>query len=175
MFLTLNLQVSAAASRGSWFSSIHLQTQHSLYNLEAEWTHQDLDHYIFAIFFCISCMCVKGHREGGSHSVRVDIAALVRSRLSDGVLQTGGCCWDEYYWLCWCLWGWWDVISIRAAQQDTTQESSVWFIMTNCSPNVFESAKCRNRVILGDFFLYKSSGYNLKFGDLAWTQLQWQK
>lgn len=36
MFLTLNLQVLVAASRGSWFSSIHLQTQHSLYNLEAE-------------------------------------------------------------------------------------------------------------------------------------------
>ena len=61
MILTLNLQVLVAASRGSWFSSVHLQKQHGLYNLEAEWIHWGLDDCMFAISFYISYKPVNGH------------------------------------------------------------------------------------------------------------------
>lgn len=43
--------VLLVASRGSWFSSLHLQNWHDLWNLEAEWILWGLDHHIFAIYF----------------------------------------------------------------------------------------------------------------------------
>lgn len=37
------------------------------------------------------------------------------------------------------------------------------------------SLKVQDGVILGNCFLCTSGDYNMEFGDLVWTQLQWQK
>lgn len=117
-------------------------------------------------------MATACYREVIRHSAGSNVTSMERPRLLDAVLQMERHCWDEYCWLCRCLQDWWDA---RAAQQETTQESSVWFTVTYCFLNIFQSAKYRKRVILGDCFLYKSCGYNSEFGDPLWAQLQWQK